>query len=243
MKNKILIIHRWLGIVFGIFIFILCLTGAILLLSPGGHPGPDFFEAVKKLHRWLFLVPANPHGGMSVGRFIMGASAIAMTLIVITGIYLWWPKSKVMLKNRLKVSTNKGLRRFIYDCHVSLGIYAAVFLLLMSLTGPSWSFGWYNKATMAMLGGETEMMAPQAGPGHDKAPEQAMRAQKHDFHHDMKNGKKPAQMVVMEVHTGKWAGWLSKVIYLLAALIGASLPVTGYYMWWKRTHRKVPARE
>lgn len=41
-----------------------------------------------------------------------------------------------MLKNRLTVSTSKGFRRFVHDTHVTLGIYAFVFLFLMAVTGP-----------------------------------------------------------------------------------------------------------
>ena len=254
-RQTILAIHRWLGIIFGVLIFLICISGAILIFSPGGHPAPPFFEGVKSFHRFLFLAPENTHGGMSVGRFLIGTSAIAMTLILLTGIYLWWPKSKKMLKNRLTVKTSKGFRRFVYDCHVSLGIYAVVFLLLMSLTGPSWSFDWYKTATVAVLGGEQEPDFSKMPPGMDKPgnnegqmpmdmpmPPQGDNHQMHhdgkphgDMHHgDFHGGKKPAQFVIMELHTGKWAGWFSKTIYFLAALIGASLPVSGYYMWWKR---------
>lgn len=39
-------------------------------------------------------------------------------------------------------------------------------------------------------------------------------------------------------HTGSWGGTWTKLIYFLSALIGASLPLTGYYLWWKRTSPK-----
>lgn len=100
------------------------------------------------------MVPANPHGGLSVGRVIMGVSAIACTLIIVSGIVMWWPRNRQQLTNRLKVHLSLGWRRFVHDSHVSLGIYAAAFLLLMSLTGPVWSFGWYRKAAVAVIGGK-----------------------------------------------------------------------------------------
>lgn len=37
---------------------------------------------------------------------------------------------------------------------------------------------------------------------------------------------------------GKWGGWLSKNLYVLAAFIGGFLPVSGYYLWWKRKFGK-----
>ena len=38
-------------------------------------------------------------------------------------------------------------------------------------------------------------------------------------------------------HTGSWGGWITKVIYFIACLIGGTLPLTGYYLWWKRIRR------
>ncbi|MBF1427748.1 PepSY domain-containing protein, partial [Hoylesella nanceiensis] len=40
------------------------------------------------------------------------------------------------------------------------------------------------------------------------------------------------------LHTGTWGGMFSKILYALAALIGGFLPISGYYMWWKRTSAK-----
>lgn len=36
------------------------------------------------------------------------------------------------------------------------------------------------------------------------------------------------------LHVGSWLGWFSKIIYLICVLIGAILPITGYYLWIKR---------
>ena len=39
---------------------------------------------------------------------------------------------------------------------------------------------------------------------------------------------------VRTIHVGSWGGVVSKVFYFLAALLGATLPITGYYLWIKR---------
>ena len=193
-------------------------------------------NTAKQLHRYLLNVPSEPHEGMSAGRFIVGTTAICMTLILLTGIVIWWPHSRKMLKNRLKVSTGKGLRRFVYDSHVSLGIYGVVFLLLMSLTGPSWSFHWYRQGAMTVLGGDVRNMEHH---GQFEKRQQDEPAEVSIMRSDMAQhgqDKKPPQVVLMRLHTGEWGGLLVKVIYFLAAIIGALLPWSGYYMWWKRTH-------
>lgn len=158
MKKTFLLIHKWLGIVFGVFISIACFTGAILVFRSEicGWLGvemrdAEFFRWVMRLHRWLLDTPVQPHGGLSAGRVIMGITAMACTLTLITGVVAWWPKNMKMLRARLTVKVRSGWMRFVHDSHVSLGIYAVVFLLLMSLTGPVWSFGWYRSGATAVI--------------------------------------------------------------------------------------------
>ena len=257
MKKSCLKVHRYLALPFGVFISIACFTGLMMLLTKEAAAWFNwdtaempFYNAVKQLHRWLFMKPAEPHGGLSVGRVIMAASAMAMSLILLSGVVLWWPKSKQMLKNRLTVTTNKGFRRFVYDSHVSLGIYAFVFLFLMAVTGPVFSFGWYKKGMSTLLGQSSEKkempMTPNAAPV-ENAPEKAAdhataapqdsnatpaQADGKDKKKDKKSGGKK---LFKSLHKGTWGGWASKVLHALAALIGGFLPLSGCYMWWKRT--------
>ena len=43
---------------------------------------------------------------------------------------------------------------------------------------------------------------------------------------------------VYSLHTGNWGGIVVKILYFLAALLGATLPLTGYYLWIKRVYGK-----
>ena len=43
---------------------------------------------------------------------------------------------------------------------------------------------------------------------------------------------------VYTLHTGAWGGWLSRILSFLAALLGATLPLTGYYFWIRRLYVK-----
>lgn len=42
---------------------------------------------------------------------------------------------------------------------------------------------------------------------------------------------------IYSVHTGGWGGLFTRLLSFVAALIGASLPLTGYYLWIKRKSR------
>ena len=52
----------------------------------------------------------------------------------------------------MKVKTKAGWFRFFYDLHVSGGFYAALLLLILALTGLTWSFGWYRNAFYSVFG-------------------------------------------------------------------------------------------
>lgn len=120
--------------------------------EPIGWIEPNaFFQNVRKLHRWLMDVPQQ-RGTLSAGKLIVGISTILMVIILASGLYIWIPKTRKGLKNRLKVCTTKGWKRFWYDCHVSLGFYTLFLLLLMALTGLTWSFGWYKNAVYGAFG-------------------------------------------------------------------------------------------
>lgn len=43
---------------------------------------------------------------------------------------------------------------------------------------------------------------------------------------------------IYSVHVGSWGGLFTRILAFLAALIGASLPLTGYFLWIKRLCRK-----
>lgn len=126
-----------------------------------------FFQTMKKLHRYLMNPPVSK-GKSSVGKVIVGISTIVMAIIIISGIVIWVPRTLKAAKNRLKVSVNKGWRRFWYDSHVSIGIYTSLFLLVMALTGLTWSFRWYRNFAYGLFEGnetKTEVKAGHAGNG------------------------------------------------------------------------------
>ena len=43
---------------------------------------------------------------------------------------------------------------------------------------------------------------------------------------------------IYAIHTGSWGGLFTRILWLLGALLGASLPLTGYYIWIKHLRKK-----
>ncbi len=270
----------------------------------GWVESPAFFGTVRKLHRWL-LDPPPSKGEKSVGKAIVGVSTLALVLILVSGLILWIPRSRKALRNRLKVSYSDGRRRFWHDCHVTLGFYATLLLLVMALTGLTWSFGWYRTAAYALFGGPQQTTVAQESParktdsgscqsrertaGREQAETEARpfdyavwdevleqltahctayktivltqteaqvarqsamrRIDRATF--DPRSGRlaeitryeeTPRQQRLRgwfyAFHTGTWGGIWTKILYFLAALTGASLPLTGYWLWWRRCMNK-----
>ena len=109
----------------------------------GIDDGKGFFMKMMRLHRWL-LDEYKRDGSFAWGKAIVGYSTLVLAVIIISGLVIWYPRNKKVLKNRLKIKTKAGGFRFLYDLHVSGGFYAALLLLVLALTGLTWSFGWYR---------------------------------------------------------------------------------------------------
>ena len=130
----------------------------------GIDDGQGFFMQMMRLHRWL-LDSYKRDGSFSLGKAVVGYATLVMAIILISGVVIWYPRNKKALKNRLKIKTKSGWYRFFYDLHVSGGFYATLLLLVLTLTGLTWSFGWYRDAFYTVFGVETTQ--PQA---HAPAP-------------------------------------------------------------------------
>lgn len=115
-----------------------------------------FFYQVFALHRWLL----GSNDG--IGKYIVGVSTFIFLFILITGIILWWPKTRRILTQRLKIKWDGGWKRLNHDLHLVLGFYSAIFLFIFSFTAMSWSFKWFNKGLYAVTKSSPETPQPPA---------------------------------------------------------------------------------
>lgn len=120
-------------------------TGEILKYESSALNG--FFFSMFKLHRWLLL-------DISIGRPIVGISTIIFLLLTISGLVIWFPKKLKWrnLKRGFKIKFSANWKRINHDLHNTIGFYASIILLVMGLTGLSWSFDWYRDGSSAVMG-------------------------------------------------------------------------------------------
>lgn len=299
-------------------------TGEIM----GKYERAPFFNFMFRMHRWL-LDSMKQDGGIFWGKMIVGTSTLMFVFVLISGIVVWWPRTRKALKNSLKIVANKGWRRFWYDLHVAGGMYALVFLLAMALTGLTWSFQWYrtgfyktfgvevqpsmghgNAAANATAKGGKREESPEGRSGrpgnrsekpegrgeHSESRERRKRSpytnwqqvyeqlaeanpdyklisvsdgsasvalprfgnqrgtDRYKFnprngeitettlYKDLDNSGK-IRGWIYSVHVGSWGGMLTRILTFIAALVGASLPLTGYYLWIRRLMKRKIKRE
>ena len=134
-----------------------------------------FFNFMFRAHRWL-LDSMKPDGGVFWGKMIVGVSTLLFVFILITGIVVWVPRTAKAVKNRLKISVRKGWRRFWYDLHVAGGMYVVLVLLVLALTGLTWSFSWYRNGFYKVFGVEV-----QQAQGHGHGEHSGRRGQGRAF--------------------------------------------------------------
>ncbi len=123
-------------------------TGKISGIQNGKEP---FFEVSFKLHRWLL------DSDKKTGKLLVGISTIMLVLLVISGIVVWYPKNRKMLRNNLRFKKMKTSLGQMHNWHVVGGFYAAILILAIALTGLTWSFEWYRSAFYKTFGASSEM--------------------------------------------------------------------------------------
>lgn len=230
MSRKLIYqIHLWLSIPLGLIITVICFSGATLVFkdeirSALGMPKviahaaqhqkqsadvstdsvkafqrkvdrmkkagmtdkPDFFTYTARLHKSLFAG--------KVGKYIVTYTTLFFVAILVSGVWIVWPRNRRQWRERFTVDTKRGNRKLWFDLHTSLGYWAVLWLLLLALTGVAFGLHLIPR-------GETMRL----------------------FH---------------AMHVGSWGGVLTKVITFVVSVIGGTLPLTGYYLYFKKRYSR-----
>ena len=110
-----------------------------------------FFAFILKGHMRLWL-PKD------IGEQVVGASILVFMLIIISGIFLWVPKKRKNLKQRLQFEWKSGTRwkRKNFDLHTIIGFYICSLALILAFTGSVMSYNWMKYVLYKSLGGDKE---------------------------------------------------------------------------------------
>lgn len=131
--------HLSVGIVSGIYILWEAVTGAILAFkpqlvapivkTPGIKPvlteGQQFFKSVEYLHRWFGL----PEAFKPVILQVKISLTVLFVLMIISGIYLWWPWKTARFQKGLSGKAQH------WNWHNVVGIWSSPVLLILAISG------------------------------------------------------------------------------------------------------------
>jgi uncharacterized iron-regulated membrane protein len=253
----------------------------------------DFFRIVLNGHFYLWLPDA-------IGQPIVATACLVFLVMILSGLFLWWPRKKKDSKQRFRIKWNARWRRVNYDMHNVLGFYAFSIALILALTGLVWGFQWYAKGLYATAGGEKSLeyfdppsdrtkaydnSTPAIDRVFDIMREQYPEAKAIEVHipyadsvaiaananPDLETYWKidyryfdqytlkevsvdhiygrfaeaqPADKLLRmnyDIHTGAVLGFPGKLLAFFASFICATLPITGFYIWWGRRNKKQEA--
>ena len=124
-----------------------------VLKSVVNHNGDfDFFRLVLSGHRTLWLP-------WEIGSPIVGYSVLIFLITLITGVILWWPRSRTRkaLVQRLTLKRPFTFSRLNFDLHNVAGFYAALVLAVLCFTGLIFSLNWFSRGVYSITSGGEEL--------------------------------------------------------------------------------------
>jgi uncharacterized iron-regulated membrane protein len=76
------------------------------------------------------------------GSLIVERAASWTIVLLLTGVYLWWPRQTEKLAGLMYPRLGSGQRIFWRDMHAVTGIYVTVFAMFLLLSGLPWAKSW-----------------------------------------------------------------------------------------------------
>lgn len=137
----------------------------------GKDYGVAFVRVAMSLHRNLGLALTGNKTAGEVGKQIVGASTVAMIVLVISGVWLHFPRLKRKFAEAVKPNFKLKKYALFHNLHTSFGVLSAVIYLVICLTGLMWSYRWYNGAVMELFVSEQNL--PKETVQKDGAPAKA----------------------------------------------------------------------
>ena len=113
------------------------------------------FYQLRKLHRWLGDTLNRESDAPCVGRIVVGVFTAWSILVILSGFYLWFPRSRKSwaLRFRWPGWFSAGYAPE-YQRHTLIGIWCGVPIIALALTGLTWSFPAYRDGFFALWGAD-----------------------------------------------------------------------------------------
>ncbi len=124
LRNVTFQIHFWLGAIVGVYVFLISVSGSLLVFHP---EYADVFPV-----QWLVDFHTNLLAGPT-GSVINGIGALSLLLLCLTGAVIWWPGMKHWRRS-VSVSWRASFPRVNWDLHSALGFWCFGFVVVWGLS-------------------------------------------------------------------------------------------------------------
>ncbi|ESQ78113.1 PepSY domain-containing protein [Asticcacaulis sp. YBE204] len=132
-------------------------------------------KSVKDEDRFMNIIKTI-HGELVMGQFgtlLVELAASWALVMIITGLYLWWPRERTGLAGVLWPRLSLGRKVFWRDLHGVTGIYVSFFAVVLLLTGLPWTTVWgagfktFRQAVVAQPADWSTSRAADKAAGHE----------------------------------------------------------------------------
>jgi uncharacterized iron-regulated membrane protein len=133
--------------------------------------GQAFFSALRRWHRWIGASDGALRTRM---RAVTGAANLVFLVLVLSGLWLWWPRrwTPARLRATLVPSLGHAGKARDFNWHNSLGFWSAVPLALIIASGAFISYQWPGRWLDRVAGSPEERAAAAAPRSAVSAPAQ-----------------------------------------------------------------------
>jgi uncharacterized iron-regulated membrane protein len=166
----------------------------------------------------------NLHGKLlsgTIGQAIMELAASWAMVLLVTGLYLWWPRNKADIFGTVLPRLKAKGRIFWRDLHAVTGFWVSILLVFLILTGLPWSL--VAGKTISMFQANVGKGAPQTGLGWDGGGSKTIKSTI-----DQGWATNHAEHLAGQVHSDKHAGMtplsLTKIATIAQGIKGITAP-------------------
>lgn len=228
--------------------------------STGSVAGEDYYR--ETISGKIFVFHHDLFWG-GTGRTIMGVSGVLMLILLVTGLYLWWPKSG-RWKNAFKFGMMKNLFQWSFELHRILGFYSFILMILVTFTGVFISKpNWFISASRPPENSQdVQSIQFDFAKIEEKIREQEIPGRGLSFRLDSKTGRvgvattgeghlalksdgsissdpdakpNPVRQWNRDVHGGAFWGELGRFLIFISGILPLGFYISGFYMWRKKT--------
>jgi uncharacterized iron-regulated membrane protein len=174
------------------------------------YTGEDLGDAVTRGELALIWI-AHLHDELLfdfTGRFWNGVGSIIATVLVLTGLVVWWPGVK-RWRRSLRVGFSAGWKGFNWDLHSAMGFWLFLFMLLWGVSG----------IYLGIPQPFTALVDAISDPNAIERPGDEVL------------------LWLTRLHFGRWRNQTLKALWAVAGLAPALMFFTGVIMWWNRSLR------